>query len=270
MEKIKIISDAKHFAQSRALANELLPLWNYERNIILTCGTEFAEEAIAAKKTSGAVLVSLLDPTKNHDEFDLIIAPEHEPLPPGNVITTVGLINGINPEVLKEIDSSRFKELPSPRIAVLAGGRHVGGNFTEDDAFRMAEMINGIGGSALVTTSRRTEDKSAKALKEAINLPMFFWDYNHEGQAANPYQEILAVAEIIIVTADSVRMCSEACSSGKKVTIFTPQQVHFSYIALRDLLVAKGYAVLSPQHGETKVLNEARRVAEAISEKFRH
>jgi uncharacterized protein len=44
------------------------------------------------------------------------------------------------------------------------------------------------------------------------------WD----GTGANPYPAFLAHADMLVVTADSVNMCGEACATGRPVYVFTP------------------------------------------------
>ena len=46
----------------------------------------------------------------------------------------------------------------------------------------------------------------------------FFWD----GTGQNPYGSMLALADAIVVTADSVNMLSEAVATGVPVLVFEP------------------------------------------------
>ncbi len=47
---------------------------------------------------------------------------------------------------------------------------------------------------------------------------LFRWDSGEE----NPYLGFLAAANVVVVTGESVSMCSEACATGKPVYIFAP------------------------------------------------
>ena len=68
----------------------------------------------------------------------------------------------------------------------------------------------------MVTASRRTDPESQAALQAALNgVPTDFWD----GAGDNPYLGMLAMADGIVVTEDSVTMASEAASTGKPVFI---------------------------------------------------
>ena len=252
-----------------------------QKKIIITIGLDKVDEAIAAKKREKAFLVSILDPGRNYRDFDLIFVPSHNPYPKlPSIQTTTGLINHITPELLSNTHIPHLmRDLvlvkPDPAssagcgvVAVLIGGRHVGGNFTIGDALRLGKIINTLKYSAIITTSRRTEKDATDMLKDAIRVPHIFFDYNNDGLAANPYPALLGLADKIIVTADSVRMCSEAASSGRQVFIFTPEETHFSYLSLRDNFIRAGAALPIEQINSSKptiLLNEAKRVADIIA-----
>ena len=249
--KITILTDGSHRSvQANSLA-KYLDDYNGAKQIVISCGIDVVDKAIELKN-SNTFLVSILDPTKHHEQFDLIVVPEHDPLPKGNVVTTKGLLNHITPELLAQ--NTRDFNLPKPVIAVLVGGRHIGGNVSQSDAVKLINYAESKAASLLITTSKRTEDKTLEAIKSAVTKPHFIWDYNHEGQAANPYLSMLCAADEIVVTADSVRMCSEVASSGKPFEIFEPEQLHFSYKKLAASL------------NDVSNLNEAKRVSKIIKQ----
>src|SRR5690606_24876215 len=82
---------------------------------------------------------------------------------------------------------------------------------------RLAALARTFGTGLAVTTSRRTGSANAAALRHGIGatVPLYFWDQLGE----NPYFGLLALADAIVVTADSVSMVSEACSTGKPVYV---------------------------------------------------
>lgn len=236
---------------------------------------------IKARSQGATAVVQILDPQKNHAKFDYIILPSYEPYRvEGKVINTIGYINYINDSVLqkaaldfekgKAFEYLRKKNLQPPFIAVMIGGKHVGGNVDEQDGRRIAEKLNEIigrkGGTALISTSKRTEFTVLRGIREVIKVPNFIYDYKVR-EYENPYNIFLHLAEEIIVTCDSVRMMSEACSAGKKVRIFKPQQVGFQYVPLMDELISKGYAVdfeTKEMEYACEKLDEAGKVASMI------
>jgi mitochondrial fission protein ELM1 len=68
----------------------------------------------------------------------------------------------------------------------------------------------------VVTPSRRTGEAGLTVLRERLaELPVAIWD----GAGDNPYYAYLAIADALLVTADSVSMVSEAAATGKPVHI---------------------------------------------------
>ena len=72
------------------------------------------------------------------------------------------------------------------------------------------------GATLLVTPSRRTGEVQTAMLQSAFPMP---GAYVYDGKGENPYLGLLALADTIIVTDDSVNMMTEACATGKPVYI---------------------------------------------------
>ncbi len=250
---ISVITDGSYRAvQAHELAKELAKL-GVDGEVQISCGLDVVKQAAASKNV---FKVNILDPQQYYDDFDLIVISSHEPHPAhDNIIEITGLINHISPEYLKgkEHDFGYGRKV----LAVLVGGKHVGGNFSVDDAAKMASQLNDINMPVLVTTSKRTEEASARTLQQNLKVPCRFYNFNFHGQAANPYEQFLASAGQVFVTADSVRMVSEAASSGKELFIFMPEQVHFSYVTLAEKVMSANLP-----------LRESVRVAEIIRNKI--
>lgn len=71
-------------------------------------------------------------------------------------------------------------------------------------------------GSLMITPSRRTGEDNLAILQQGLkDSPAYIWD----GQGYNPYYGMLGLADIILVTCDSVNMVSEACTTGKPVYV---------------------------------------------------
>ena len=67
-----------------------------------------------------------------------------------------------------------------------------------------------------ITPSRRTGETALAALRQRLSgVPHFLWD----GTGENPYFGLLAHADALVVTGDSVNMVSEAASTGKPVHV---------------------------------------------------
>jgi mitochondrial fission protein ELM1 len=85
-------------------------------------------------------------------------------------------------------------------------------------ADQLAALARETGGSLLVTTSRRTGADNIGILERRLGgSPHILWT----GAGENPYYAFLGSADAILVTADSVNMTSEACTTGKPVHVIS-------------------------------------------------
>lgn len=186
-------------------------------------------------------------------DFDLIVLPRHDgcKLIRPNIMRVTGAPHRITPERLsieKEKWTPVFESLPSPRIALIVGGATKDKPFTTDMAVDLAERAKALaeklgGGSFLVTTSRRTGAEQEKIIRDALPEPEFFYGWGNK-EMENPYFGFLALADHIIVTGDSVSMCSEACAADAPVYIYAPQEtVGKKHALLHRELYDDGYAV---------------------------
>jgi len=62
------------------------------------------------------------------------------------------------------------------------------------------------------------------------------WD----GQGTNPYEEMLGLADAIVVTADSVNMVGEAAATGRPVLVFEPGGLNPKHVRYLDGLRRHG------------------------------
>ncbi len=80
----------------------------------------------------------------------------------------------------------------------------------------LAAIVQSSGGSLLLTPSRRTGAAGLALLRQRLaGCSAVIWD----GSGENPYFAYLALADALLVTADSVSMISEAAATGKPVHI---------------------------------------------------
>ena len=192
--------------------------------------------------------VQILDPRISPAHFDVVVAPRHDQLSGANVIETLGALNPIDDAWLEQghIQFSSFGTLPTPRTAVLIGASNA--SVALDDAWfaalfdTLARQHALTGGSFLVSTSRRTSASRIEQLRKQFSRwPGTFWAGPENGE--NPYAGMLAWADGIIVSADSVNMVSEACATGKPVHAFTAEPVRGKVAAFHEGLRANGHLV---------------------------
>jgi hypothetical protein len=111
--------------------------------------------------------------------------------------------------------------LPRPWTGVLLGGDSgyllFDADRAADLAQRLANSREATGGSLLVTGSPRTPAAFLDGLAAGLQGPLLL--HRWAPDAPNPYRAILAGADVLIVTSDSVSMVVEALASGKPVYI---------------------------------------------------
>ena len=167
--------------------------------------------------------VQLQNPVIDPSRFDLVVVPRHDTLTGPNVMTTRGALHRVTPEMLQREGAKflpKIAKLPHPPLGVLIGGSNSVYSLTPREmqplASQLAELAKTSGGSLIVTPSRRTGGDNLAILQETFkNVPHYIWD----GTGANPYYGILDLADAFFVTADSVNMVSEACTTGKPVHV---------------------------------------------------
>lgn len=204
------------------------------------------------KQNRATKLIQLMHPGRTGlKEFDLALVPEHDKnkVSYPNIKYIVGAPHRMTPKALNDAEqvwAPRFADLPKPLTAVVVGGAIKCKEFSLENAAELGKKIKElkqkIGGSVLITTSRRTGAKAEKTIMDAIaGIPAytFLWGDKKE----NPYVGYLACADNIVVTGDSVSMCCEACGTGKPVFVFTGRhwltRKHIRFIAS---LYKNGYA----------------------------
>jgi len=204
-------------------------------DILIAAGRRTAPVARHIKALSGgaAFLTQIMYPgSSGEDDFSLIAVPRHDAMAPAdNRFEVIGAPSGVTGETLAEartLWAGAFESLAKPHVALIVGGDTKRKTFTHKMARNLgahaAALAKEAGGSLLITTSRRSTREAKAALLEAthdVSAHVFQW-----GDAGdNPYMGYLALADHLIVTGDSVSMCSEACATGKPVYIFAPPKM---------------------------------------------
>lgn len=229
------------------------------------------------KKSKGRTkIVQLMNPSAPFRYADLIVLPIHDGYKGSakNVLQTVGAPHRVTREKLDEHKpkwENVLGKMPAPRVSVIVGGPTKNAPFTK----QMAQSL-GLGvldlspASIMVTTSRRTPAEVVDTLKSIFpKEKTFFYQYGDEGE--NPYFGLLAWADKIVVTGDSMSMCSESCAAGVPVFIFAPEgtagQKHMRF---HNQLYQGGYAMPlgSGRTAFGSPLNASTEVAEKIKSLF--
>lgn len=257
------------------IREEIAPPWP---SLIIGAGRVSAAPVAYVRQASQGrtKVIQLLNPYLPPRKFDLVIAPEHDQLEGETVIQTVGALNKVTPDALiqgTQQFSPLFKKLPKPLVAVLIGGSNK--SYTLDESIietLIAQLktlieIEGIG--VAITLSRRTDLSIARKIQKAFEkTSVFIW----KGEGPNPYFGLLAEADFILVTEDSVSMTSEACFTGKPVYVVPLKGQSPKFSRFHHSLQEKGHT--RPFDGKLEMwsappLQETQRVAQVVKERLK-
>ena len=176
-------------------------------------------------------IVQLMNPgPSGFQEADLIAIPTHDDYNgySNNVIRTLGAPHRVTKEKLKqerEKWKGIFENYPSPRVSVIIGGSTKKEPFTSKMAQNLVQNIFQLNpGSVFITTSRRTPPNVIEILKKSFSRKTTYF-YQYGDKKDNPYFGLLSWADQIVVTGDSISMCSECCASGVPVYIYAPEKM---------------------------------------------
>lgn len=220
---------------------------------VITCGRRGAimalgMRALVRSQKADCKFIHIQDPHVPSRYFDVVVAMEHDAIEGANVIKTRYALHSISKESLAKAASHfapQFAYLPRPLVAVLIGGSTnkytLGDEAMRDVIGRLKTVLDHERGSLVITPSRRTGERNVALLKEALGGHSDCYIYDGKGE--NPYMGLLALADYVAVTDDSVNMMSEARATEKPVYLL-PLKGHTDSKPVRfaKMLVQSGAA----------------------------
>ncbi|KAK2655591.1 hypothetical protein Ddye_008643 [Dipteronia dyeriana] len=274
--------------------------------LVVASGRDTISIASSIKRLApeNVFVVQIQHPRSHLNRFDLVITPCHDyyPLTPDaqehipwflrrwitpceppdrHVVLTVGALHQADSAALRTAASAwndKLAVLPKPLLVVNVGGPASNCPYGVDLAKQLTKMLRSVlwsCGSIRISFSRRTPENVANIIvKEFGNNPkLYIWD----GGDPNPHLGHLAWADAFVITADSVSMLSEACSTGKPVYVIGAERCTWKFSDFQKSLQERG--VVRPFSGSEDIsenwsyspLNDlteaARRVNEALAER---
>lgn len=203
-------------------------------DIIISCGAAVAAVNNVLSRENVAKSVAILRPgILSVRRFDLVIMPRHDRPPKRrNVVVTEGALNLINEAYLREqskkliLPPATRHSLPATYLGLLIGGNTKNFTLSKDTVLEVIKQIKlvseKLNTDILVTTSRRTsldvEDLIKKEFRDYPRCRLLI--IANEKNIPEAVGGILGLSSVVITSAESISMISEAVSSKKYVLVF--------------------------------------------------
>ena len=197
---------------------------NIENNfdIVISCGRKSVIPSIYLKqKFKNKIMnIHIQDPKVSLDNFDFIVAPEHDGLKGKNVLTTKGAIHYLRNSELSENENYLKSQINKEKLVTLiVGGPNKYYDYNDktiDEIFlKIKDNFINKGYQLIFIPSMRTP-------QNVINKAENYFGQNQiiiTNVDKKAYLSSLKLADHIVVTCDSTSMISEAAMTGKPIYV---------------------------------------------------
>ena len=247
-------------------------------NIIISCGRKSIIPSIYLKKKfkNKVMNIHIQDPKVSLNNFDYIIAPEHDGLIGKNVLVTKGAIHYITEDDLIKNQSYLKPKINKEKVVtMIVGGPNkyydFNDNIIENIFLNVQNDFIDKGYQLIFIPSMRTPKN---IIEKAVN---FFNEKqiiikNIDKKA---YLSSMKLADHIIVTCDSTSMISEAAMTGKPIYVAQMPSIRKNdrfqnfYKLFKSLNIIRDLDKTIDNWNYTK-LNETDRISKLIKDKFKN
>ena len=196
---------------------------NKEYDVIISCGRKSVIPSIVLKKNSNKKIINIhiQNPKVSLENFDIIVAPDHDNLDGPNVLISKGAIHYLTLDEIEKAKDYLVSKIEKQKevVTLILGGPTKYYNYDNESMIQIFSKINKQilekNMQLIIIPSNRTPEKIIQFAKEYFNKNRLIID-NVDKQA---YLSSLALAKYIIVTCDSSSMISEAALTGKPVYV---------------------------------------------------
>ena len=251
---------------------------NSEFDIVISCGRKSVIPSIYLKKKfkSKIINIHIQEPKVSLDNFDFVVAPEHDGLKGSNVLTSKGAVHYLTNGELDKNENYLKSRISTEKkiVTLILGGptRYYDYNNQVIDSLFLKIEHNFLKNNyqLIVVPSMRTPEniiEKAKSYfdKDQIVIP------NVDKKA---YLSSLKISDHIVVTCDSTSMISEAAITGKPIYVAQMPSIKNnkrfkSFFNLFESLNIIKELNNSVENWTYTKLNETNKIAEQIREKIK-
>ena len=244
-------------------------------DLIISCGRKSVIPSILLKKKNKNIFtIHIQDPKINFNNFNIIVAPEHDGIKGENIINSKGAIHYITEEEIEKSKTYLVDKVQSQKIvALILGGPNKYYSFDNEEISKIFNQIKESfiynGYKAIIVPSMRTPKKTIElAKKEFENDGYVVTEVNKQA-----YLSSLAIASNIVITCDSTSMISEAAISGKPIFIAHMKNKRNNYRFKKFFQLFKDMGITKNlgekvEHWKYNNFNESERVAKIINDRL--
>jgi KDO2-lipid IV(A) lauroyltransferase len=239
-------------------------------DFIISAGSSLVPLNFCLARDSRAKSIVLMKPSFPFNLFriDLTLVPAHDRGNiPAEAFRTLLAPSSLDPESL-ESDAAKLspglRDISKIRTSVFLGGDTRQFKMKLADIQKLFESLeqNPEGGDYLATTSRRTSPEIAAYLKNTVRHQARCQGViiAQEDSRKEVVGGMMALAEVLIVTEDSISMISEALRAGKKVVVlcFESKGLPTKHRRFREILAREAAIVTATPANLTETLSALR------------
>ena len=247
-------------------------------DLIISCGRKSIIPSIHLKNTSNKKVfnIHIQDPKVNLDNFDFIVAPEHDSIKGQNVITTKGAIHYLTENEInenKDYLNSFIKKDHREVWALILGGPTKYYDYSKKNMKHIFSILYKLlqkhDFQLVVIPSMRTPINTIHYAKE-------YFGESHtiiKNVDKKAYLSALAISKNIVVTCDSSSMISEAALTGKPIYVanIEPKKNDKRFQSFKNLFRELNITRNLGEEVETwnyQKLDETNRIANIIKKKI--
>ena len=246
-------------------------------DVIISCGRKSVIPSIFLKKNSKKKVMNIhiQDPKVNLDNFNYVIAPEHDGLIGQNVFSTKGAIHYLTKEEINNHTNYLKDRLQTKKeyFLLILGGPTKHYDYSDKNILNILNLFNDLVEKnklqGIVIPSMRTPKNVIELSKNKLGENSLVIDTVDK----KAYLSALSLAKYISVTCDSTSMISEAALTGKPIYVadIPPKKNDYRIKKFREIfdqlnIIKKLDVKLETWHYES--LDETSRIAKKIKNRL--
>jgi len=250
---------------------------NKDFNIVISCGRKSVIPSIYLKKKyqNKIINIHIQDPKVSLNNFDFIVAPEHDGLEGKNVLQSKGAIHYLRDYELNTNKNYLKPDIKKEKLVTLiVGGPNKYYNYDENI---ITSIFNKVRKNFIDKGYQLIFIPSMRTPKYIIDKAKDFYDKNQiiiTDVNKKAYLSSLKLANHIVVTCDSISMISEAAMTGKPIYVAQMPTTKRNERFMRFFALFKSMNIIkdlenSVEEWSYEKLNETDRISSYIKEKLK-